>query len=83
MELTMHFDISLSTDETMPKLEDYFTTQEAAEELDLHVETVRLFLRYKKLDGMKIGRTWLIPKKAVEEYQEKNKHKEKHDPTRD
>ncbi len=79
----MHLDISLPLAETMPKLEDYFTTQEAAEELDLHVETIRLFLRYKKLDGMKIGHTWFIPKTAIEEYQKKNKDKEKHDPTRD
>jgi excisionase family DNA binding protein len=66
----------------MPDLADYITTEEAAKTLGLHVETVRLFLRYKKLAGLKVGRTWLVSIQAVKEYQEKIMGKDKHDPTR-
>ena len=67
---------------SMPDLADYMTTQETADTLKLHIETVRLFLRYKKLEGIKVGRTWLVSRAAVKDYQEQTAGKEKHDPTR-
>ena len=78
----MPLDNIFSPTEAMPDLEDYVTTQEAAKELDLHIETVRMFLRYKKLNGLKIGRTWLVSRESIAEYQEQTTGKEKHDPTR-
>ena len=66
----------------MPDLADYITTEEAAKALGLHIVTVRLFLRYKRLEGIKVGRTWLVSKKALEEYKAMNEGKSKHDPTR-
>jgi excisionase family DNA binding protein len=66
----------------MPDLADYMSTEDAAKALDLHVETIRLFLRYKKLDGLKVGRTWLVSRAAVKAYQAQVAGKEKHDPTR-
>jgi excisionase family DNA binding protein len=82
MELMMPLDSILPPTETMPDLEDYVTTQEAADELDLHIETVRMFLRYKKLEGLKIGRTWLVARESIKAYREQTTGKEKHDPTR-
>jgi excisionase family DNA binding protein len=78
----MPLDNLFSLTDDMPDLDDYVTTEEAAKELDLHVETVRLFLRYKKLDGMKVGRTWIVSRKSIRDYQEQTEGKEKHDPTR-
>jgi excisionase family DNA binding protein len=66
----------------MPDLADFTLTEDAAKTLSLHVETVRLFLRYKKLDGLKVGRTWLVSRAAVKAYQEQMAGKDKHDPTR-
>lgn len=66
----------------MPDLKDYRTTEEAAETLDLHVETVRLFLRYKKLEGLKVGNTWLVSRKSIEAYRKSIAGKDKHDPRR-
>ena len=67
---------------TMPDLKDYVTTEEAAETLSLHIETIRLFLRYKKLEGLKVGRTWLVSRKSVEQYSKETADKDKHDPRR-
>lgn len=67
----------------MPDLEDYLTTDQAAVELNLHIETIRLFMRFNKLEGFKFGRTWLVSKKSVAEYKAKNEGKSKHDPTRE
>lgn len=66
----------------MPDIADYMSTEEAAKILGLHIETVRLFLRYKKLEGLKVGRSWLVSKASVNVYQTNNSDKEKHDPGR-
>jgi len=72
----------LSPRPTMPDFADYMTTEEAAELLGLHVETIRLFLRYKRFTGKKWGRTWLVSRQSVTDYQKENADKEKHDPRR-
>ena len=66
----------------IPDLDDYVSTQEATDVLILRVETVREFLRYGKLEGLKIGRTWLVPREAITDYQKHTAEKAKHDPTR-
>ncbi len=66
----------------MPDLNDFMTTEESAETLDLHIETVRLFLRYKKLDGLKVGNTWLVSRKSIAAYRKSIAGKDKHDPRR-
>jgi excisionase family DNA binding protein len=58
------------------------TTQEAAEKLGYSAASVRNMVYQKKLDGIRFGRSLLIPKKAVKEYLEKTKGMSKHDPRR-
>jgi len=66
----------------MPDLRDFVTTEEAARILEFHVEHVRRLLREGDLQGEKIGSAWLVLKKSVEEYVEKNKELSKFDPRR-
>ncbi len=66
----------------MPDLRDFVTTKEAAEMLQFHVEHVRRLMREGDLQGEKIGSAWLVLKKSVEEYVEKNKELSKFDPRR-
>lgn len=66
----------------MPDLKNYLTVEDAAKELHLHAETVREFLRYKRLEGTKIGRMWLVLKSSVASYKRQTAGKDKHDPRR-
>jgi excisionase family DNA binding protein len=67
---------------TMPDLAEFMTTQEAAEKLGYSVASVRNMIYQKKLEGIRFGRSLLIPKKAVKEYLDKTKGMSKHDPRR-
>ena len=69
-------------DQTMPDLSDFMTTQEAAEKLGYTAASVRNMVYQKKLDGIRFGRSLLIPKKAIKEYLAKTKGMSKHDPRR-
>ena len=69
-------------DTAMPDLEEFYTTQEAAEKLGFHVKTIPMMLRNKTLDGTKFGRSWLVSKKSVKEYLSKTKGMSKNDPRR-
>ena len=66
----------------MPDLSEFMTTHEAAEKLGFSVVSVRNMVYQKKLDGIRFGRSLLIPKKAVKEYLEKTRGMSKHDPRR-
>ncbi|MEW6285031.1 MAG: helix-turn-helix domain-containing protein [Chloroflexota bacterium] len=65
-----------------PDLEEFMTTKEAAEVLDFTVASVRQLVYKKKLEGIRFGRSLLIPKKAVKEYLEKTRGMSKNDPRR-
>ncbi|MBI5951793.1 MAG: helix-turn-helix domain-containing protein [Chloroflexi bacterium] len=67
---------------TMPDLAEFMTTEEAAKELGFTVMSVRHLVYKKKIEGIKFGRSLLIPKKAVKEYLEKTKGMSKNDPRR-
>ena len=69
-------------DPTMPDLKEFMTTQEAAEKLGYTVASVRNMVYQKKLDGIRFGRSLLIPKKAIKEYLDRTKGMSKHDPRR-
>ena len=47
-------------------MEDYYSVEEFAEKLGVSTETVRRWLRSKKIRGMKLGRDWRIPKEEAE-----------------
>ena len=67
---------------TMPDLNEFMTTQEAAKKLGFHVKTIPGMMRDKELDGMRFGRAWLVSRKSVQEYLEKTKGMSKNDPRR-
>jgi excisionase family DNA binding protein len=67
---------------TMPDLNEFMTTQEAAKKLGFTIASVRQMVFKKKLDSTRFGRSILIPKKAVEEYLKKTKGMSKNDPRR-
>lgn len=67
---------------TMPDLNEFMTTQEAANKLGFHVKTIPGMMRDKELEGMRFGRAWLVSKKSVQEYLSKTKGMSKHDPRR-
>ena len=71
-----------TTPATMPDLADYMTTQEAADKLGYHVESVRRMLRDKELAGVKWGKSWFVLRKSVEEYQRQTAGMSKFDPRR-
>ncbi len=68
--------------ETMPDLNEFMTTQEAAKVLGFTVVSVRNLVYKKKLESTRFGRALLIPKKAVTEYLAKTKGMSKNDPRR-
>jgi excisionase family DNA binding protein len=68
--------------EQMPDLTLYMTTEDAAQRLGYHLESIRRMLREKELEGKKWGRYWLISKKSVEEYKKRNDGLSKFDPRR-
>ena len=74
--------ISKPHEKAMPDLNEFMTTQEAAQKLGFTVASVRQMVFKKKLESVKFGRSLLIPKKAVKEYLEKTKGMSKNDPRR-
>jgi len=66
----------------MVDLKEFMTTDKAAEQLGLDVQTVRRLFRQGTLQGEKIGRVTLVLISSVTAYKEKNAHKGKNDPTR-
>lgn len=43
----------------------FYSTKEVAEMLKLDINTVRIFLREGKLDGVKVARKWFISEKSI------------------
>ncbi|MBP6177938.1 MAG: helix-turn-helix domain-containing protein [Anaerolineales bacterium] len=66
----------------MPDLNEFMTTQEAAEKLGFHVKTIPMMVRNKTLEGIRFGRAWLVSRKSVQEYLQKTKGMSKNDPRR-
>ncbi len=48
--------------------EHLLTVEEAAKKLRLHLDTARRFVREGKLPATKIGRRYLIPASAIQEF---------------
>lgn len=65
-----------------PDTEKFFTTEEAAKVLEYTVASVRQMVFKKKLESIRVGRSILIPRKAVYEYKEKTSGMSKNDPRR-
>lgn len=74
--------ITLSRSKTMPDLKDYMTTEEAAAKLSFNVKSIRNMLTNDSLEGIKLGREWLVSKKSVADYLQRTKGMSKNDPRR-
>jgi excisionase family DNA binding protein len=72
----------LEFDITMPDLEEFMTTQEASEKLDLTIRAVTRLVTSKKLEGIRVGRMHLISRTSVKSYLDKTKNMSKNDPRR-
>jgi len=66
----------------MPDLEEYMTTQEASEKLDLTIMAVNRLVANKKLEGIRVGRMHLISRVSIRSYLDKTKDMSKNDPRR-
>lgn len=55
---------------------EFLTAEEAAEYLRLNIDTVRKLLRKGTIPGVKIGRQWRIPKRALEAWREAEQNEE-------
>ena len=50
----------------MPDLNEFVSIEEAAEKFKYHVEHVRKMMREGRIAGLKIGRTWLEKRDALD-----------------
>jgi len=66
----------------LPDLNEFVSTEEAAERLKYHVEHVRKMMREGSIAGLKIGRTWLVKREALDSYMKRTAKMAKHDPRR-
>ena len=60
----------------------FFETEDVAKKLNYHVEHVRRMMREGSIKGIKVGRTWLVQRKSVEDYLKRTTQMSKHDPRR-
>ena len=66
----------------MPDLNEFISTEEAAEKLKYQVEHIRRMMRAGSIAGLKIGRTWLVRREALDSYMKRTATMAKHDPRR-
>jgi excisionase family DNA binding protein len=67
---------------TMPDLNEFMTTVEAANKLGFHVKRIPTMVRNQTLQGVRFGRAWLVSRKSVDEYLKKTQGMSKNDPRR-
>jgi excisionase family DNA binding protein len=67
---------------TMPDLNEFMTTKEAAEKLGFNVRSIPTLIKRKTLEGIPFGRSWMVSKKSVQAYLDKTKGLSKNDPRR-
>lgn len=73
---------SFKSDIPMPDLAEYMTTNEASEKLGLTIRAVNRLVASKKLEGVRVGRMYLISRASIKSYLEKTKDMSKNDPRR-
>jgi len=52
--------------------DDYLTPEKVAETLKVHVRTIQREITRGKIEAVKVGRQYRIPKRAFDEYLERN-----------
>ena len=53
----------------------FYTTEEVAAMLRLHVQTVRTLMLKKRLGGIKIGKEWRVSEEDLNEFIRENRNK--------
>lgn len=66
----------------MPDLSLYMTTEDTATRIGYNTESIRRLLRERKLQGIKVGRIWLVEKASIEKFIKETAGLEKSDPRR-
>lgn len=69
--------------ETVPYHPDKLSVASTATYLRVSPFTILRLIRRKSIKAKRFGKSWMVDKKSVEEYLERNKDKAIHDPTRD
>jgi len=72
----------IPADSTMPDLNEFMTTQEAAEKLGFNVRSIPYMIKSETLEGVRFGRSWLVSRKSVKKYLKKTEGMSKNDPRR-
>lgn len=67
---------------TMPNLNQFLTTQDAAKKLGFSTTSIRNLIYQQKLRAVRIGRTVLIEKRSFMAYRKRTRGMKKHDPRR-
>ncbi len=70
------------TKNTMPDLNEFMTTQEAAEKLGFTLQGVSKLIRQNRLSAVRFGKVYFVLKESVKTYQETTKGKSKNNPHR-
>lgn len=55
----------------MIKINEYVSTETAAQELDLEVRTIQKWCKIKKIKAYKLGHEWRIPRECWEEFKKR------------
>jgi excisionase family DNA binding protein len=58
-----------------PPPHTFYTTDEVAAMLRLHVQTVRTLILKKRLGGIKIGKEWRVSEEDLNEFIRENRNK--------
>lgn len=66
----------------MPDLAEFMTTQEASKKLGFTIRAVNRLVATKKLNGIRVGRMYLISRESVKDYLNKTRDMSKNDPRR-
>ena len=74
--------ITKPNEKEMPDLSEFLTTREAAKKLGFNMRSIPSMMKDKELDGIRLGRMWLVSKKSVDDYLKKTKGMSKNDPRR-
>jgi len=70
------------TKDIMPDLNEFMTTQEAAKKLGFTIRAVNRLVATKRLEGIRLGRMYLISRTFVKTYLDKTNGMSKNDPRR-
>lgn len=64
----------------MPDLSDFISTEEAAEKLKYQIKQVCRMMQKGSIQGLRISRTWLVRRAALDGYMKHSASMAKHDP---